>query len=48
MKGFFSFYSVITLGYWFYLMYEYPDFYTKSYLLGRAITWPIQLLMWIF
>lgn len=48
MKNFWAFYFTVTLGYWFYLIYHYPAFYTKAYLLGRAITWPIQLLMNLF
>ncbi|MFC6053202.1 hypothetical protein ACFPT0_10205 [Acinetobacter portensis] len=48
MRNILAFYVVILLGYWFYLIYNYPDLYSKAYLLGKALTWPFQLLGWIF
>lgn len=48
MKNFLSFYFIVVLGYWFYLIYHYPDLYSKAYLFGKALTWPFQLLVSIF
>ena len=48
MKNYLWFHLIIAIGYWFYLIYQYPGFYSKAYLLGRALTWPFQLLMWFF
>jgi len=48
MKNFFGFYFMVVFGYWFYLIYSFPDLYSKAYLLGKALTWPFQLLAWIF
>lgn len=48
MKNYLGCYLVVTFGYWFYLLYQYPSLYSKANLFGRALTWPFQLLMWIF
>lgn len=48
MKNFIGFYVIVLLGYWLYLIYSYPDLYSKAYLFGKALTWPFQLLGWIF
>lgn len=48
MKNYLWFHLIIAIGYWFYLIYQYPGFYSKAYLLGGALMWPFRLLMWFF
>ncbi|WP_171294714.1 hypothetical protein [Acinetobacter populi] len=48
MKRFvFLVYIIIAVFYWFSLMGKFGTG-MKAYLFGRALTWPFQLLGWIF
>jgi len=40
-------YFTIVVGYWLYLIWEYPVI-SNMYLLGRAIVWPADFLRWLF
>ncbi|MDS7932876.1 hypothetical protein RMB03_02690 [Acinetobacter sp. V91_7] len=40
-------YFTIVIGYWLYLIWQYP-IYSRSYSLGRALVWPADFLRWLF
>lgn len=40
-------YFTIVIGYWLYLIWQYP-IYSGSYSLGRALVWPADFLRWLF
>ncbi|MDS7927977.1 hypothetical protein RMB03_00405 [Acinetobacter sp. V91_7] len=40
-------YFTIVIGYWLYLIWQYP-IYSGGYALGRALVWPADFLRWLF
>lgn len=40
-------YFTIVIGYWLYLIWQYP-IYSGSYSLGWALVWPADFLRWLF